>query len=200
MIIAPHFAATNYSAAAQSAAPAPAKPLEYRRGDVLPGAGISSTVREFLRVYGNDVLSLPGAYMVSWFPTQDDALTVHYRTDDQRAVADSVLEPALNGVKLLSASIEDGKSAPLPPLATAERFVDCFAAVAALTGVWDARIGPGGWAVDGNIIFDTTTDKVTARLNPLIRDRFFGQHRDDGTDRYYDVSWNTRPVGPGVTA
>ncbi|MBC7643812.1 MAG: hypothetical protein H7123_01715, partial [Thermoleophilia bacterium] len=62
MIIASHFAATNISAAAQSPAPAPTEPLEYRRGDALPGTGISSTGRGFLRVYGNGVLSLPGAY------------------------------------------------------------------------------------------------------------------------------------------
>ena len=158
---------------------------------VDPAATPASRV---LNRYGNALFALPGVTNLRYRPTVGDAVTVLFRTEQDRQIGSMVLEDAIDGVQLLTEVSEwtGGSPDPDPSL---WKHQAAIAAVGSLPGVWNSITWSGGWEGNGTVRFQAINQRTVDLLDPLVRDRIEGPTRADGTIKWYDVEWSAGVPG-----
>lgn len=169
--------------------PAPADELVTIGPDTeLPTGTAASPALEFLRRYQQVLFAIPGVTNLSYRPTVGLDVTLSFRSEATRQIAEMILEDTLLGVNILTerATWAGGSPDPDPSL---WKHQSAIAAVNALPGVWNSQLFNNGWKGNAAVKFHTVNQKTIDLFDPLIRNKIEGQIREDGSTRWYDVTW-----------
>jgi hypothetical protein len=176
--------------------PAPSDIEEYRPGQNLPDFPVDDNpVAKLMREHVYDYLAMPGAVSVAWQPTDPTWFQVNFRDEAQRATAARILEPVVQGVALRfeRSTWAGGSEAPdASPFA----YRDAITAVASLPGVWYQREQASQIDQDGQAVFFAISESKRRQLDKIVRDRFDGLTRPDGTVKQYSVEWVVPALPP----
>lgn len=150
----------------------------------LPADGPWSPAFQLVKKYGKDLLSLPGVASLGLNPHDGNTVRVAMVNEYTAAIAQRLLEPVLDGVKL-ELNLES-TGAPYTGTATAT-IGDCVHAVAAMPGVWNYSyiFTP----TRGTATFRVVDTATIARLDPLIRDHLEVGPDQSGNPRTFDLLW-----------
>jgi hypothetical protein len=137
------------------------------------------------RTRGMDMLQLPGMHSISWGMARPDELDLNVYSESDAALLAMVLEPVVDGVKLV---LRHGPGRT-PYTGPGTGFVnDMLRAIAGLPGVWN--VDKRGITMTGGRARVQTIDQATIdRLDPLVRDRLDFGTTPKGMQRWVRLAW-----------